>query len=177
MSRIIVGPFNRVEGDLEVTLEMDGNSVISAEVNSTLFRGFESMLLGRKAMDVLVFSPRICGICSISQSVAAATALSQIYGVSPTKNGQKAINIMLANENSADLLTHFYLFFMPDFAREVYQDKPWFNQVNQRFKAMKGSSSHALQARSSWMKMMGVLAGHWPHTLAIQPGGTSKAIT
>ncbi len=25
--------------------------------------------------------------------------------------------------------------------------------------------------------MMGTLAGHWPHTLAIQPGGTSRAIS
>lgn len=135
------------------------------------------MLEGRKATDVLVFAPRICGICSVSQSVAAASALSQIYGVTPTENGQKAINLMLANENAADLLTHFYLFFMPDFARDIYHDKPWFSKVNQRFKAMKGKAvPAALQARSSWLKMMGILAGRWPHTLAIQPGGSSRAI-
>ncbi|MCF6254322.1 MAG: nickel-dependent hydrogenase large subunit [Thiomicrorhabdus sp.] len=177
MSRMIVGPFNRVEGDLEITLDFDGDKVRQAEVNATLFRGFESMLEGRKASDVLIFAPRICGICSVSQSVAAATALSQIYGVTPTENGQKAINLMLANENAADLLTHFYLFFMPDFAREVYQDQPWFSEVKLRFKAMRGRSvSGALQARTTWLKMMGILAGRWPHTLAIQPGGSSRAI-
>jgi len=178
MSRMIVGPFNRVEGDLEITLDFQEDVVTRAQVNSTLFRGFESMLEGRKPSDVLVFAPRICGICSVSQSVAAASALSQIYGVQPTENGQKAINLMLANENAADLLTHFYLFFMPDFARAVYQDKPWFSKVHQRFKAMQGQAvSPALQARSHWLKMMGILAGRWPHTMAIQPGGASRSIT
>ncbi len=108
--RIVMGPFNRVEGDLEVRLEMEGNRVASAQVNSTLFRGFEAMLAGRKPSDILVYAPRICGICSVSQSVAAAAALADAYGIKPTHNGQLATNIMLANENAADLLTHFYLF-------------------------------------------------------------------
>ncbi|QBZ82782.1 Ni,Fe-hydrogenase I large subunit [Hydrogenovibrio crunogenus] len=178
MSRIIVGPFNRVEGDLEVQLEMEGNQVASAFIKPTLFRGFETMLVGRNPNDTLIYAPRICGICSVSQSVAAAKSLSQIYGITPTDNGQKAINLMLANENAADLLTHFYLFFMPDFARETYRDTPWFNKVEERFKSVTGkAASKAVEARANWLKMMGVLAGHWPHTLAIQPGGTSRAIS
>lgn len=178
MSRIIVGPFNRVEGDLEVQLEMTDNRVHSAWIKPTLFRGFETMLLGRNPSDVLVYAPRICGICSVSQSVAAAKALSQIYGLTPTENGQKAINLMLANENVADLLTHFYLFFMPDFARKTYRDAPWFHRMEERFKSVSGTATRrAIEARANWLKMMGTLAGHWPHTLAIQPGGTSRAIS
>jgi hydrogenase large subunit len=178
MSKIITGPFNRVEGDLEVSLDIENSKVISSEVNSPLFRGFEFMAKGRAPLDILVFAPRICGICSVSQSVAAAGALAQVYGVKPTPNGQKSTNIMLANENAADLLTHFYMFFMPDFAREIYQSKSWFAEVNQRFKAVEGSSSKkALQARAEWMKIMGVLAGRWPHTLAIQPGGSSRSVS
>ncbi|MBF6057775.1 nickel-dependent hydrogenase large subunit [Thiomicrorhabdus heinhorstiae] len=177
MSRILVGPFNRVEGDLEVQLEIEAQKVTSARVNSTLFRGFESMLQGRPPSDALVYAPRICGICSVSQSVAAAQALSQIYGITPPENGQRAINLMLANENAADLLTHFYLFFMPDFARGIYKDRPWFAESQKRFKAMQGlSSARAIEARSHWLKMMGTLAGHWPHTLAIQPGGCSRSL-
>ena len=76
MSRRVVGPFNRVEGDLEVTLEVDGGRVRAAAVSSSLFRGFETMLLGRDPLDALVLVPRICGICSVSQSAAAAAALA-----------------------------------------------------------------------------------------------------
>ncbi len=44
MSRLIVGPFNRVEGDLEVTLDIDAGRVTSAHVNSPMYRGFEQIL-------------------------------------------------------------------------------------------------------------------------------------
>ena len=177
MIRRLVGPFNRVEGDLEVQLEIDNFQVVSAKVNATLFRGFEQMLQGRSPLDALVYAPRICGICSVSQSVAAAQALQSLYKITPTQNGQKAINLMLANENVADLLTHFYLFFMADYARNIYQTQPWYAEGVRRFKAMQGvHTSKAIEARSHWLKMMGTLAGHWPHTLAIQPGGSSRAI-
>ena len=32
MTRLVVGPFNRVEGDLEVTLDVDDGHVSSAQV-------------------------------------------------------------------------------------------------------------------------------------------------
>jgi hydrogenase large subunit len=101
-----VGPFNRVEGDLEVQLEIFEGIVQAAWVNSTLFRGFEWLLSGRPASDALVYAPRICGICSVSQSVAAATALAQATGTTPPASGQWATNLMLACENAADHLTH-----------------------------------------------------------------------
>ncbi len=71
MSRSIVGPFNRVEGDLEVQLQIDDGRVREAWVVSPLYRGFEQILQGKVPMDALVYVPRICGICSASQSMAA----------------------------------------------------------------------------------------------------------
>ena len=65
-----LGPFNRVEGDLEVTLDIADGVVRAARVTATMYRGFEQMLPGRDPMDALVIVPRICGICSVSQSVA-----------------------------------------------------------------------------------------------------------
>ena len=83
-----------------------------------------------------------------------------------------------AVENLADHFTHFYLFFMPDFAREVYATEAWYAPVAARFRAIKGSAAReALQARASWMEIMGLLAGKWPHTLSIQPGGSTRAIS
>ena len=74
MGRLLVGPFNRVEGDLEVTLEISDGLVREARVNAPLFRGFEQILLGKDPRDALVFTPRLCGICSVSQSMASASA-------------------------------------------------------------------------------------------------------
>ena len=80
-ARLIVGPFNRVEGDLEVQLEVADGRVSSARVNAPMYRGFETMLVGRDPHDALVIVPRICGICSVSQSVAAARAIADAAGV------------------------------------------------------------------------------------------------
>ncbi len=178
MSRCIkLGPFNRVEGDLEVQLEVEAGVVQQAYVNSTLFRGFEWLLAGRPVSDTLVYAPRICGICSVSQSVAAATSLAQAVGITPPPSGQWATNLMLACENAADHLTHFYLFFMPDFAAEAYADCDWHADVARRFAPMRGEAlPGVLQARAQWLHIMGMLGGHWPHTLAIQPGGTTRVL-
>lgn len=177
MSRILVGPFNRVEGDLEVALDVEDGIVASARVTTTLYRGFEQILVGRAPGDALVVAPRICGICSVSQSLAAAAALRAAHRLEPAPNGMLATNIAHAAENLADHLTHFYLFFMPDFARAEYADRPWFAAAEARFKAMRGTASReVLPARARLLGIMGLLAGKWPHSLAFQPGGTTRTL-
>ncbi|MCF6230210.1 MAG: nickel-dependent hydrogenase large subunit [Gammaproteobacteria bacterium] len=177
MSRRIVGPFNRVEGDVEVQLDIVDGVVREAWVVSLLYRGFEQILRGKAPADALVYTPRICGICSVSQSIAAATALADCQGVKMPPNGELATNLILANENITDHLTHFYLFFMPDFAREIYAADPWYPQIAKRFRAISGTASQqVLPVRAQFLHLMGLLAGKWPHSLAIQPGGTTRAI-
>jgi hydrogenase large subunit len=177
MTRLIVGPFNRVEGDLEVKLDISDGAVRSAEVVSVLYRGFEQILHGKAPPDALVYAPRICGICSVSQSVAAARALADAMGLAPPPNGHIATNLVHACENVADHLTHFYLFFMPDFARPAYAGEKWHPAAAARFAALKGSAARdVLPARAQFMHLMGVLAGKWPHTLSIQPGGSTRAV-
>lgn len=177
MTRIIMGPFNRVEGDLEIRLERDANRVREAWVSVPMYRGFEQILQGKTPDDALVITPRICGICSVSQSVAAAYALADMANCTIPANAQHCINLMLACENLADHLTHFYLFFMPDFARQSYANESWYAAAAQRFTAIKGTATRdALPARAAFMHILGLLGGHWPHTLSLQIGGVSKAL-
>lgn len=176
-SRRILGPFNRVEGDLEVHIEVDADRISKAWVNSPLFRGYEQILQGKDPRDALVYTPRICGICSVSQSVAAAQAIAAAQGIQAEKNGLLATNLILAAENMADHLSHFYLFFMPDFARDCYRQKSWFEDIALRFKAQTGSAAkEVLPARAALLHITGILAGKWPHSLAIQPGGTTRPV-
>jgi len=176
-TRKILGPFNRIEGDLEVQVEVEQGTIIKAWVNSPLFRGFEQMLHGKVPQDALVYTPRICGICSVAQSIAAAQALAATQGLTPCSNGSLASNLILATENLADHLSHFYLFFMPDFARDTYKNKPWFNDISTRFKAQTGTAAkQVLPARAAFLHLTGLLAGKWPHSLALQPGGTTRPI-
>jgi len=177
MTRLVVGPFNRVEGDLEVTLDVADNQVQAAYVNSPMYRGFEQILKDKPPLDALVYVPRICGICSVAQSAASAQALADAMGLKSPENGLLAANLTLAAENLADHLTHFYLFFMPDFARDYYRNRSWFSAAQARFKSVRGSATaEVLPARAKFMHLMGYLAGKWPHTLSLQPGGSSRSI-
>lgn len=176
-SRLILGPFNRVEGDLEVTLDVADGVVREARVTAPMYRGFERILAGRVPEDALVIAPRICGICSVSQSVAASRALAGLSGVVMPENGRLATDLVLACENAADHLTHFTLFFMPDFARPAYGGRPWSETARARYAATRGASQQILvAARARFLHLMGLLAGKWPHSLALQPGGTTKAV-
>lgn len=175
-TRLVVGPFNRVEGDLEVHLDVSGGTVASARVNAPLFRGFEAMLDGKDPRDALTLTPRICGICSISQSAAAARALAAASGVMPTPQGAAMAALIHAVENVSDHLIHFNLFFMPDFTRPVYAGRDWHARVVARFAAGQGGAVRAAtEARARLMHILGLMAGKWPHTLAIQPGGVTLA--
>jgi len=177
MKRLVVGPFNRVEGDLEVSLDIADGRVQAAYVNSPMYRGFEQILKDKHPLDALVYVPRICGICSVAQSAASAQALAQAMGLQSPENGRLAANLTLAAENIADHLSHFYLFFMPDFARDFYQSRSWFSDAQARFKSVSGSATdEVLPARAKFMHLMGYLAGKWPHTLSLQPGGSSRPI-
>ena len=178
MTELIVGPFNRVEGDLEVRLDIADGQVRAARANSPLFRGFEAMLKGADPRDALTLTPRICGICSISQSAAAAHALADAAGAAMPPQGALAAAVLHGLENLADHVTHFYLFFMPDFARAAYQGRDWHGEMVARFTATKGSSQKAaLDARARLFHITGLLGGKWPHTLAIQPAGVTRTPT
>ncbi|MBL3586834.1 nickel-dependent hydrogenase large subunit [Rhodovulum sulfidophilum] len=175
-TRLIVGPFNRVEGDLEVHLDIAEGRVRSARVNAPLYRGFERMLTGRPVSDALTITPRICGICSISQSAAAARALADAGGHEPAPAGAAMAALIHAIENVSDHLVHFNLFFMPDFARPAYAGRSWHARAVARFTAEQGAAPRAAIAmRAELMHVLGLMAGKWPHTLAIQPGGVTRA--
>jgi hydrogenase large subunit len=177
MTRIVIGPFNRVEGDLEVTLDVEGGIVREARVSASLYRGFEQLLLARPAEDALAIAPRVCGICSVSQSLAVVAALRAAQGLEAAPNGLLATNIAHAAENIADHLTHFYMFFMPDFARASYAARPWHGAAARRFAATRGEALRdALPARARLLETMGLIAGKWPHSLAFRPGGVTRAL-
>jgi hydrogenase large subunit len=177
MPRLLVGPFNRVEGDLEISLDVENGHVKTARVNAPMYRGFEQFLRGKHPRDALVYVPRICGICSVSQSVASTRALADLGGIRMPPNGQHLTNLTLAVENLADHLTHFYLFFMADFTRAVYARRAWHVETHRRFAPATGEHVRgAIAARQRWFTMLGALAGKWPHTLSLEPGGSSRTV-
>jgi hypothetical protein len=73
--RLIQLDMNRVEGDFQIKLQVEPNTVTDAWCVGSMYRGYEEILVGREPSDALVIAPRICGICSTSQLYAATLAL------------------------------------------------------------------------------------------------------
>ena len=118
-------PLNRAEGDLEIRVEVEDGIITEAWSAGTMFRGFEGMMQGRGALDGLVMTPRVCGICSITHLTAAVEALDAIAGITPPDNARRLRNLALMIETIQSDVRQAILMFMVDFAnREAYRDHP-----------------------------------------------------
>ena len=170
---ITFSPFTRVEGDLHISLEISDGVVTEARATGTLFRGFEMLLRGREPTDALVITPRICGQCGVAHSAAAAGALADLARLQPPPNGILCRNVITAAEAVLNNFTHFYLSFAADLAHPVYGE-----EMRRRFAPVEGTSfRRAVRARKGFLAILGLFAGKWPNTLAIQPGGVTKTLT
>lgn len=169
---IVFSPFTRVEGDMRLAVEISDGAVRSARASGTLFRGFEQMLRGRKPTDAIVILCRICGQCGAAHSSASAGALAAAYSTTRPRNGVLATSVIQAAEAILSHLGHFYFFFAGDLCA-----LPGGEHLEERFAPIRGSSFRkSLRARHTMLGLMGLFAGKWPNTLAIQPGGVTKPL-
>ena len=134
-------PVNRVEGDLEIHLELDKHMVTEVRSVGTMYRGFENLLLGRAPLDGLVITPRICGICSTAHLKAAAKALDMVYEVKVPDDAIRVRNISLMAEQLQNDIRHAFLLFMPDFTKPVYRGHPLFDEAVRRYRPLKGETA------------------------------------
>jgi Ni,Fe-hydrogenase I large subunit len=177
VTQIVVDPFNRVEGDLAVEAHLSAGQVVEALLKGTMFRGFEHIMVGQRPIDALVLCCRICGICSCSHSTAGSAALRAAMGAEMPPNAYLVRNIVLGTEILMSHLTHFYFLYLPDFINQKYRAYPHYQELVERFRPFSGSSyRRALKARRSPLEIMGLFAGKWPNTLALQPGGVTSCL-
>ena len=172
-SRVTIDvPLNRVEGDLEVSAEVEDGVVADARVSATLYRGFERILVGRGALDGLVITPRVCGICSSSHLAAAAAALDRIAGVAPPPNAVRVRNTILAAEHSQSDIRQSFITFAADFANPAHAGSPLFAEAVRRFEPFRGETViEVLRQTKRLLEVVALLAGQWPHSSSMVPGG------
>ncbi len=170
--RIIDIPFNRVEGDLEVRVEHSDGAITDAWSAGTLYRGFENLMIGRGALDGLVMTPRICGICSTTHLMAAARALDAIAGVTPPDNAVRLRNIALMAEHVQSDVRQSVLMFMADFANPAHRRHSLFEQAQQRYATLGGSSFiDVIRETKKILEVVAMIGGQWPHSSYMVPGG------
>ncbi|MFL5520576.1 MAG: nickel-dependent hydrogenase large subunit, partial [Gemmatimonadales bacterium] len=176
--RVIRMDLNRVEGDMEVRLELDGHQVTDAWCVGTMFRGFEQILVGRDPGDALVIAPRICGICSTSQLYAAACALETAYGTPIAPNGTRIRNLCLMAESVMSDARHTFLMFAPDFCNRAYREHPLYARAMELFEPpFKGRlAAEAVESTKRILAIVIAFGGQWPHSTYMMPGGVTCAL-
>lgn len=165
-------PVNRVEGDLEVRVQMDGGVVSDAWSSGTMYRGFEKIMVGRGALDGLVITPRICGLCSTAHLTAAARALDALTGATPPPDALRMRNVALMTEFIQSDMRHGFLMFMVDFANPAYRESPLFQESVRRYEAFKGETAQqVMEETRRVLEIVAVIGGQWPHSSYMVPGG------
>ncbi len=166
-------PLNRVEGDLEIHLELDRHHVVTtAKSVGTMYRGIENLMRGRSPLDSLVITPRICGICTTAHLNAAAKALDMAYQVAIPADAHRLRNVTLMVEQLQNDLRHIFLLFMPDFTRPRYSEHPLYPEAMSRYLPLKGQTTvQTLQETKKLIEIIAILGGQWPHSSFMVPGG------
>lgn len=169
-------PLNRAEGDLEIRVEVENGVITEAWSAGTMFRGFEGMMQGRGALDGLVMTPRVCGICSITHLTAAVEALDAIVGITPPDNARRLRNLALMVETIQSDVRQAILMFMADFANpEAYRDHPLAEEAAARYSPLAGRAAReVIQESKRLVQALAIIGGQWPHTSFMVPGGVTS---
>jgi hydrogenase large subunit len=168
-------PLNRVEGDLEVRVQIDAGAVSEAWCSGTMYRGFEKILVGRGALDGLVITPRICGICGTSHLTSASRALDMLAHVAPPPDAVRVRNLALMTEHVQSDVRHAFLMFAVDFANPAYKDCVLFEEAVRRYAPFQGETViETIQQTKKVLEIIAIIGGQWPHSSYMVPGGVAS---
>ena len=173
--RIIQMEMNRVEGDLQIKLEVEKNTVTDAWCTGSMYRGYEQVLIGREPTDALVIAPRICGICSTSQLYAATLALEDASQIPVAPNATRIRNVCLMAEAVMNDARHTFLMFAPDFCNPAYKNHPLYDAILAAFEPpFKGRlPRETVQSTKQILGIIVAFGGQWPHSTYMMPGGVT----
>jgi hydrogenase large subunit len=106
--RITVDPVTRIEGHLRIDVEVDGGKVQKAWSSGQMFRGIETILLGRDPRDAWLFTQRFCGVCTTVHAIASVRAVENALDLEIPMNAQYIRNLIVAAHAMHDHIVHFY---------------------------------------------------------------------
>jgi hydrogenase large subunit len=106
--RITVDPVTRIEGHLRIDVEVDGGTVKNAWSSGQMFRGIETILLGRDPRDAWLFTQRFCGVCTTVHAITSVRAVENALGLEVPLNAQYIRNLIITAHALHDHVVHFY---------------------------------------------------------------------
>ena len=173
-----ISPVGRVEGDLDVRVDIDNGVVVNAWTQAELFRGFEIILRDKDPQAGLVVTPRACGICGASHLTCAAWALDTAWQAQVPRNSILARNLGQITESLQSQPRYFYGLYAIDLTNKKYRNSPYYEEAVKRFAPFTGKSYElGVTISAKPVEIYALLGGQWPHSSYMVPGGVMCAPT
>ncbi len=173
-----ISPVGRVEGDLDVRVDIEDGVVVNAWTSAELFRGFEIILRDKDPQAGLVVTPRACGICGASHLTCAAWALDTAWGTEVPRNAIIARNLGQLAESLQSLPRHHYGLFMIDMVNKNYKSSQYYEEAVKRWAPFTGTNYElGVTISGRPVEIYAMLGGQWPHSSYMVPGGVMCAPT
>ncbi len=177
MKTITIDPITRLEGHGKISIFLnDEGQVENAYLQVPELRGFERFCEGRRAEDMPIITPRICGVCPVAHHMASVKALDAVYNVEPTPTARKLRELMYVGYLVYDHILHFYFLAAPDFV--VGPDAP--PAERNIFGVLKkvglDVGREVIRHRAYGQRITEILGGKATHPTCGLPGGVSKGL-
>ena len=175
--KIFISPVTRIEGHANITLEMDDDGTVSnALFHVNEFRGFEKFCEGRMYTEMPTITPRICGICPTSHTLASVKACEMIQGIQPTYTANLLRRLMHIGQNLSSHALSFFHLSAPDFLLGYDSDPAKRNIIGIAEKnpdlAVRG-----IRLRKFGQELSERITGKKIHIMGIVPGGMAYPLT
>ncbi len=178
MKTVTIDPITRLEGHGKIVIFLnDGGEVENAYLQIPELRGFERFCVGRRAEDMPIITPRICGVCPVAHHMASTKALDAAYGVEPTPTARNLRELMYSGYMVYDHILHFYFLGAPDFV--VGPDAPpgERNIFGVLKKVGLDVGRMVIKHRAYGQRITEIFGGKATHPTCGLPGGISKGMT
>jgi NAD-reducing hydrogenase large subunit len=174
---ILISPVTRIEGHAKITLQLDEHGTVAdAQFHVNEFRGFEKFCEGRMYTEMPTITPRICGICPTSHTLASVKACEMIQGIQPTYTANLLRRLMHIGQNLSSHALSFFHLSSPDFLLGYDSDPASRNIIGVAEKfpdiAVKG-----IRLRKFGQELSERITGKKIHIMGIVPGGMAYALT
>jgi len=175
--KIFISPVTRIEGHANITIELDDKGNVSdALFHVNEFRGFEKFCEGRMYTEMPTITPRICGICPTSHTLASVKACEMIQGIQPTYTANLLRRLMHIGQNLSSHALSFFHLSSPDFLLG-YDSDPAKRNIIGIAEKFPDIALRGIRLRKFGQELSERITGKKIHIMGIVPGGMAYPLT
>lgn len=168
---ILISPVTRIEGHAKITIQLDEEGLVDqALFHVNEFRGFEKFCEGRMYTEMPIITPRICGICPVSHSIASVKACEMIQGIQPAYTGNLLRRLIHIGQNISSHALSFFHLSSPDFLLG-YDSDPAKRNILGLAEKYPDIALRGIRLRKFGQEISERITGKKIHIMGIAPGG------